>query len=125
MGTNERGSLIGADGNSGPSSTAVTANGKSGTLAALLGNPAFPVLEGTLNVPSQARGSMTFQSAGRDGTFLSTFDNGARRWAVGAGGGSGTNPNGVQFAPVQTTTSGAIRVDAISDFDDIVVPAAN
>ena len=123
MGTGERGSLIGSDGNSGPNASAVTANGRSGTLAALLGNPAFPTVDGAVSVPAQPRGSMVFQSAGRDGAYLSNNDNGAKRWAVAAGG--GTSPTGVQFAPVQNTTSGAIRIDAISDFDDIVVPASN
>ncbi|MEZ6233845.1 MAG: type II secretion system protein [Phycisphaerales bacterium] len=61
-----------------------------GTLAALLGSPAFPVEEGLTDpigiaptsdmfVPTQARGGFLIQSAGPDGYYMNRTDRGSRR----------------------------------------------
>jgi prepilin-type N-terminal cleavage/methylation domain-containing protein len=129
MGVGERGSLIGASGSPGtlggnsPDTTCVPSNGLNGSLATLLANPAFTRQVSNTVYPSQPRGTQIFQSAGRDGTYLSNNDAGAKRWAAGPGG--ATNTAGIQFGPIQPQGGQNIVIDAITDFDDIVTPVNN
>ncbi|CAN5840137.1 hypothetical protein BH11PLA1_BH11PLA1_24380 [soil metagenome] len=88
-----------------------TTNG-SGIMAAMLGNPAFPVPNSTPLVPSTARGSLVFHSAGADDWFLSSEDKGGR--AALAGGGP---------ASVNLRYGGS--EDTLQLFDDLMMSALN
>ncbi len=99
-------SLIGGGAMSNASQNVVGNSGSSGALAALLGNPAFPVPGNTSPAqPASARGGLVFHSAGIDGWFLSSEDKGAR--AV---------QQQLRFTPFD---------DPISLFDDVVISVLN
>lgn len=83
-----------------------------GNLVALLGSPAFPVPNANItpSFPAQARGRIVLHSAGQDGFFLGNEDRGGKLAAS-----SGT--------VVPYTSSGGI--DALQDFDDVVIGGGN
>lgn len=83
------------------------------SLAGLLGNPAFPVLNSNPLTPSQARGTIIFHSAGPDGTFLGTQERGGK---IAIGG----TPAPARPGCVEYSTT-----DPLNDFDDLVQGAGN
>jgi type II secretory pathway pseudopilin PulG len=88
-----------------------------GTLAGLLGNPAFPdrtINPGDPPVPAAARGKLVFHSAGTDGVFLGKKDRGGVL-ATRAGGGL-HQANTVDYKTGQ---------DPLDDFDDVISVAGN
>ena len=86
-----------------------------GTLVALLGSPAFPVPNVTPPFPAQARGRIVLHSAGQDGYFLGSEDRGGKL----AAGNQAPNRRNV---PVCSSSGG---VDALQDFDDVVIGGGN
>ncbi|MBL0869939.1 MAG: type II secretion system protein [Phycisphaerales bacterium] len=99
-------SLIGGGAMSSSPQNVVGNSGNSGALAALLGNPAFPVPGNPSPAqPASARGGLVFHSAGIDGWFLSSEDKGAR--AV---------QQQLRYTPID---------DPISLFDDVVISVLN
>lgn len=114
------GSLIGSAGLGAatPPAHAVSGTGEFGSLASLLGNPAFAEPGASPADPARAilpRGTLTFHSAGRDGIYLNALDAGSRKWAIDASGAIGAN--GMRIPSNGT--------DPLLDYDDIVQPANN
>lgn len=81
------------------------------SLAAALGHPAFPLPNIVPPSPGQARGKIIFHSAGADGWYMGSEDRGGK--LARAAGGANATPT---FTPA---------IDAMGDFDDIVVGAGN
>jgi type II secretory pathway pseudopilin PulG len=106
-------SLIGGGAFTSSAPSVVGSGGRSGALAALLGNPAFPVPGNqTVAQPASARGGLIFHSAGIDGWFLSSEDKGGR--AV-------RGPDGPALHQFNYTAFD----DPISLFDDVVISVLN
>lgn len=82
-----------------------------GSMAALLGNPAYPepTVAGEAVRPAAARGKLVFQSAGADGWYMGSEDLGGR----------------IARAPTNGVAAYTTNLDAMKDFDDIVNRAGN
>ncbi|MBX3358391.1 MAG: prepilin-type N-terminal cleavage/methylation domain-containing protein [Phycisphaeraceae bacterium] len=89
------------------------------SLAGLLGNPAFPesTAAGVAPKPAAARGGLVFHSAGADGFYVGTTDDGGKFAASNAGP---FTPNTLAYNNPVATQAGQAQVDAMSRFDDII-----
>ncbi|MDP1661016.1 MAG: prepilin-type N-terminal cleavage/methylation domain-containing protein [Phycisphaerales bacterium] len=88
------------------------ATGRVATMAALLGNPAFPQ-QNDPTKPAAAKGSIVFQSAGSDGFFMGRYDNATKSF--------GTPSGGITTVPYTTGTG----IDIMGSYDDVMQAAGN
>lgn len=91
------------------------AGARFGTMAGMLGNPAFPgVTTGGIDVPAASRGKLIFHSAGNDGVYLGSRDRGGL--IAGRNSESGHVLNTVDYRNGK---------DPMEDFDDVFSVAGN
>jgi prepilin-type N-terminal cleavage/methylation domain-containing protein len=126
-----KGSMIGADG----PGASTCSNSALSSLAALLGNPSYPVATGNPtqppSIPAAARGKFIVQSAGPDGYFLGNKDRGRKQMSSGwvdyqfnyviSQNADPTNPANVYH----DKDGNATNIDVISGFDDLIAATGN
>ncbi len=108
-------SMIGGGAATSSAPSVVGGAGRSGAMAAVLGNQAFPLPKtnpGDPDFPAQSRGALVFHSAGQDGWFLGSEDRGGRAASGPSGAGS-------------STLNYTANIDALSLFDDLINSALN
>lgn len=98
------------------------------TLAALLGNPAYPTDRsepfGQI-FPTASRGRIVFHSAGTDGTYLGKKENGARQFSDGNALDYGLAFKDRSNQPYTDDNGSPTTVNLFESFDDVIVTGGN